>query len=416
MTADVLRPAMLDIGTLFFVAVLIATLLGAFMILAWLQDRTLRALAWWGTAYLIGGSAVVMWGAPSPLLPVPPAYSSALIFVACGMVWNGVRLFQGRRVLPLAVVAGAALWLALTQLMDLTESVRSTLAGVLVALYTFCIAFELWRERRKSRRSRFAAVAVPALHAAIFLVPIAMKAVEPEGAGGNWSEIFALETMLYAVGVAFIVLLMVKDRSVVTYRTAASTDHLTGLLNRRAFTEEACALILRQRHRREAVTVFVFDLDHFKSINDRFGHATGDDALRVFAQSMRVSMRTEDVIGRFGGEEFVAIVPAGVEIAGKIAERVRVCFERDGALVGEHALNATVSIGAACAIAGDAELDALIERADAALYRAKHGGRNRVEFGDEIPADAARTIAAERSLNHRASMLFRAFLRRSATN
>ncbi|MBV9556858.1 MAG: GGDEF domain-containing protein, partial [Pseudolabrys sp.] len=292
-------------------------------------------------------------------------------------------------------------------------SAHGTLAGLLVALYTFCITLEMWRERRRSLRSRFAAVVVPMLHAAIFLLPIAMKAFRPAEAQG-WNEVFALETMLYAIGAAFIVLLMVKDRSVVIYRTAAQTDHLTGLFNRRAFLENASTLIARRRLRREPVTVFVFDLDHFKSINDRFGHATGDDVLRVFAACVTASMRSEDIIGRLGGEEFVAIVPAAADIGRKIAERVRACFERDGAQVGPHALKATVSIGAACAEASDIDIEALIERADVALYGAKHGGRNRVEFADAVPADAARTIAAERSLNHRATTLFRAFLRRSA--
>ena len=413
-SSDVL-PAMLDIRTLLFIAVVMSTLLGAFMILTWFQDRTLRALAWWGAAYLIGGAAVVMWGAPSPLFPVPTEYSSAVIFVACGMVWNGVRLFQGRRVLPLAVVTGAAVWLFLTQAPALAENpnARSMVAGLIVACYTFCIAFEMWRERRRTHYSRFAAIVVPLIHAAMFLVPIFMKTVAAENANG-WSEVFALETVLYAVGAAFIVLTMVKERSVVIYRTAASTDHLTGLFNRRAFLEHASTLCLRRRAQREPVTVFVFDLDHFKSINDRFGHATGDDTLRVFSTCVRSSMRGEDIIGRLGGEEFAAIVPASSMVAQSIAERVRVCFERNGAFVSGYALNGTVSIGAASADASDVDIDALIARADGALYRAKHNGRNRVEFAENVPADAARTIHAERSLNRRAGRLFRAFLRRSA--
>jgi diguanylate cyclase (GGDEF)-like protein len=334
------------------------------------------------------------------------------------MVWNGVRLFQGRRMLPLAIIAGAVLWLVLMQVPEIAgnENLRGTIAGIFVAAYTFCIAFEMWRDRRKSRQSHAAAIVVPLLHAAIFLVPIVMKTIAPAEAADGWMEVFALETVLYAVGAAFIVLLMVKDRSVHVYRTAASTDHLTGLLNRRAFLESATALCVRLRQRREPMTVFVFDLDHFKSINDRFGHATGDDALRVFADCVRSSMRSEDIIGRLGGEEFAAIVPSSSDIARKIAERVRACFEKGGAVVGAHVLNATVSIGAASAAASDMDVDALIQRADIALYRAKHGGRNRTEFADDVPADATRTILAERNLNHRAGMLFRAFLQRSASS
>ena len=115
----------------------------------------------------------------------------------------------------------------------------------MVAAYTFFIAFELWRERRKSLYSRTAAIVVPCLHAAIFLMPLGMRAFLPEVFAAGWLTVFALETIIYAVGTAFIVLLMVKDHHVHVYRSAATTDHLTGLLNRRAFLEAraACARI-----------------------------------------------------------------------------------------------------------------------------------------------------------------------------
>src|SRR6185437_8630685 len=156
------------------------------------------------------------------------------------------------------------------------------------------------------------------------------------------------------------------------YRTAACTDHLTGLFNRRAVMENAAALCARQAKRKEPVAALVFDLDHFKSINDRFGHAAGDSVLRLFGQVVRSSTRADDLIGRFGGEEFVAIVPGGLESASKIAERVRSAFEAAGVTVDQHAIGATVSIGTAAAYDAVTSIDALIARADAALYRAKH--------------------------------------------
>ena len=91
----------------------------------------------------------------------------------------------------------------------------------------------------------------------------------------------------------------------------------------------------------------MFDLDHFKSINDRFGHAVGDEVLRVFAAVARKSMRATDIIGRLGGEEFAAIVPEPMEGAKIIAERLRAAFEAAGVTVGAHAIGATVSIGVA---------------------------------------------------------------------
>ena len=266
---------------------------------------------------------------------------------------------------------------------------RAVLGVLVVATYTFFIAFELSRERRKSLYSRTAAIVVPCLHAAIFLMPLAIRALTPDVIAASWITVFALETIIYAVGTAFIVLLMVKDHSVSIYRDAASTDFLTGLLNRRAFMENALKLCARQAEGNKPVTLMMFDLDHFKSINDRFGHAVGDEALRVFADTIRKSMRATDIIGRLGGEEFAAIVAEPMEVATAIAERVRASFETAGAVIAGHAIGATVSIGAATATDVVTNIDALIARADAALYRAKGEGRNRLRTAeDETPANA----------------------------
>jgi diguanylate cyclase (GGDEF)-like protein len=120
--------------------------------------------------------------------------------------------------------------------------------------------------------------------------------------------------------------------------------------------------------------------------------------LRLFGQVVRSSTRADDLIGRFGGEEFVAIVPGGLESASKIAERVRSAFEAAGVTVDQHAIGATVSIGTAVSYEPLSSLDALIARADAALYRAKHEGRNRVHASEDdvTMADRARLIAAAR--------------------
>jgi diguanylate cyclase (GGDEF)-like protein len=398
--APVMPTAGLDGPTLSLVAVCIAGFLGLFLIFAWLQQRNVPALAWWGSAYLIGSSAIAIWGAPSPLFKVPPEYSEALIFVACGMIWNGVRLFHGRRLWPVASFAGALAWLTITQMPVVSQgdNARVALGAIIVAIYTFFIGYELWRERRKSFYSRTAAVVVPCLHAAIFLMPLAMRAFLPEAFAVDWLKVLALEMIMYAVGLAFIVLLMVKDHHLHVYQKAATTDHLTELLNRGAFLEAARNLQAHQGERGEPVTMLMFDLDYFKSINDRFGHGVGDSVLRVFAQSVRTSMRGTDIIGRLGGEEFAAIVPESMEMATLIAERIRAGFEVAGICVGDQAIGATVSIGGATSYAATPDIDALLLRADGALYAAKHGGRNRFHAADEEPGtERARMAAAARS-------------------
>jgi diguanylate cyclase (GGDEF)-like protein len=384
-TVNLVSPP-LDVPTLLFAAICLSVVLGLFLIFAWFQQRDVRALAWWGAAYLIGGSSMALWSAPAPLFTLPAAIPAALIFVACGMIWNGVRLFRGRRVLPLGLF-GAVVWVVLCQFTPIGETAeaRITLGAIVVACYTFFIAIELWRERRRSLYSRVAAVVVPVLHAGIFLLPLAIKLFLPVNYSASWVGVFALETMIYGLGTAFIVLLMVKDYHVHIHRTAATTDHLTGLCNRRAFLESAQTLCGFQAKRKEPVTLMMFDLDHFKSINDRFGHGIGDDVLRVFASMARSSMRANDVIGRLGGEEFAAIVPGGPEIAERIAERLRVSFQAAGVEVKGHSIGATVSIGIACARTPVVAIEPLIQRADAALYRAKNSGRNRIEIAEAAP-------------------------------
>jgi diguanylate cyclase (GGDEF)-like protein len=315
------------------------------------------------------------------------------------MIWNGVRLFRGRPVIPVASFAGALVWLSLClfPVFAAGGTPRMILGVLVVATYTFCIAFELWRERRKSLRSRTAAIVVPSLHAAVFLLPIAIRGLMPEIYAASWLAVFALETILYAVGTAFIVLLMVKDHFVDHYRHAASTDFLTGLLNRRAFLENALQLCAQQAPRGKPVTMLVFDLDHFKSINDRFGHNVGDAALRVFAQVIRKSMRASDIIGRLGGEEFAAIVAEPADVAAPIAERVRTSFEAAAVTIAGLSIGGTVSIGAASAAGMVTNIDALIARADVALYRAKGDGRNRLRIAtDDAQVERARLIAAAR--------------------
>jgi len=411
-----LQSTSLDMPTLSLVAVCIAGLLGLFLIIDWMQQRNVRALAWWGSAYLIGASAMALGNMPPSLIKIPLSAPGALTFLACGMVWNGVRLFQGRRVLPLATFIGAAVWLGLARIPGLMENGNGPILGaMIVPIYTFFIAIELWRERRRTRYSRAAAIVVPCLHAGIFLVPLAMRAFLPEGYNAAWLTVFTLETILYAVGTAFIVMLMVKDHHVHVYRTAACTDHLTGLLNRRTFLDNAAILCAKQAKRSEPVAMLMFDLDHFKSINDRFGHAAGDEVLRLFGRTVRASTRMDDIIGRFGGEEFIAIVPGGLESANKIAERVRAGFEKAGVTVADHAVGATVSIGAAISYDPVKSIDALIARADAALYRAKHEGRNRLHIvEEEIAAERARLIAAARRPHTQRMPAFARISRRSS--
>jgi diguanylate cyclase (GGDEF)-like protein len=288
---------------------------------------------------------------------------------------------------------------------------RILLSSLIVAGYTFLIAVELWRERRKSLIRRLPAVFVPMLHGAIFLFPVALATLSQDanvsrGLARGWIAVFVIEIVLYVVGAAFIVLILAKDRTVRFYKMAAATDPLTGVLNRRGFFQGAAMVMERNRGRLGPVSVLAFDLDHFKSINDRWGHAVGDSVLQLFATVARKTMRADDVIGRFGGEEFVAILPGALADAAVVAERVRAAFAAAGAEFDGRQIAATVSTGVASG-SPLATVEALIAQADAALYCAKMNGRDRVETADEAVAAAPERRTTERSAGGRPAVSVR---------
>jgi diguanylate cyclase (GGDEF)-like protein len=284
---------------------------------------------------------------------------------------------------------GAALWLiaGMFPVFQAWDAARIILSSVIVASYTFLTAMELWRERRKTLLRRWPAVFVPILHGCVFLFPVPLASLLPDDGGvaaltTGWLAVFVLEILLYVVGTAFIVLVLAKERTVRIHKTAAVTDALTGVFNRRGFYEAAQQLAMRQVRKHEPVSVLMFDLDHFKRLNDNFGHSVGDRALCQFATTATGNLRSGDVVARLGGEEFVAILPGVLTEAATVAERVRAAFEVAGVEIAGHPIGATVSVGAACGAPG-ADIDTLLARADAALYRAKTNGRNRVETADE---------------------------------
>ena len=388
----------LDIGTLFVIATCVAALLGLFLLFAWLQDRV-AALAWWGAAYLIGGFSGLLWRLDGVVpLPLSDDLADILLFIALGMIWTAARVFHGRKVRFGAMCYGAVVWSAANLSPELAQwpAGRTVLSSLIVANYTFWIAAELWRERRKTViRQRWPALLVPMLHGAIFLFPVALANLGVHSLARGWIAVFAIEVVLYMVGAAFIVLLLAKDRTVNRYKAAAQTDPLTGLFNRRGLFEVAGALMARNLKTLEPVCVLAFDLDRLKSINDRFGHKMGDAVLDMFAKTVKKTMRGEDVVGRLGGEEFIAVISGGLADACIAAERVRVAFEAAALAPDSPGVPVTVSIGVACGRPNVA-LDRLIERADAALYRAKENGRNQVAAAEDmIVAGAAGVLGAK---------------------
>jgi diguanylate cyclase (GGDEF)-like protein len=160
----------------------------------------------------------------------------------------------------------------------------------------------------------------------------------------------------------------------------ASTDALTGLCNRRQFFRLAEHQFGAARRDGRPLAVLLFDIDHFKSINDNHGHATGDKVLTHIARVALGCLREADTLARYGGEEFVALLPnTSIEAASTLAERIRAAIAATPVKVpGAGSLHATSSVGVSEIVLDDTSLDALIDRADKAMYHAKRSGRDRV--------------------------------------
>jgi diguanylate cyclase (GGDEF)-like protein len=170
-----------------------------------------------------------------------------------------------------------------------------------------------------------------------------------------------------------------QRRLEVELRTLASIDMLTGVSNRRHFFEQAAAILDALGPAQASACLFMIDIDNFKSVNDNFGHRTGDQALVGVAERCKAALRATDVLARVGGEEFMALLPeTGLDKARQIAARLLHAVSSHPIPTSAGDLQLTISVGVAIAPPDELDIDLLIEQADAALYRAKRSGRNRV--------------------------------------
>lgn len=390
-----------EVNTLFLLTIDVEAILGLLLLLVWVQNTRVHAVAWWSSAYLMRACSVMLYGLYGS---VPDLVSidlaNVILFSSFGVTWNGARVFNGRAPLPGSLIAGAGLWLLASQwaAFDAGSESRGQLSSLIIAAYTWLTAYEFWRGRDEPLVSRWPAIVLFLTHGAIFLLRTPLNSIlhgkdADSVLSSAWLSVLSLETFLMTIATAFILLAMSKERTELRHKTAAMIDPLTGLLNRRAFIQDAEALLHQQIARDRPIGVLLIDLDNFKSINDRFGHAVGDKVLQIFARTTRTNLRQTDLVGRLGGEEFtVVLADAGHDNAYLVAERLRNAFAINAAVVDGVELNATASFGVSVIIDPSQDLTKLITLADQALYLAKARGRNRVEVapievdaGDEAP-------------------------------
>jgi len=379
----------LDVNTLFMVTIYVEAILGLLLLFAWAQNTAIRAVAWWGFAHLMRAFSVVlfgMYGSAPDLISIDLA--NALLFTAFAITWTGARVFDGRPVEPVYLVTGAVIWLLVCRLPVLADAVdaRALIASGIITAYTWLTAYEFWRGRNEQLVSRWPAIFMLFAHGSLFLLRTPLIALLPWTPSNNaifgsvWLTVLSFEALLFTISIAFILLAMAKERTELRHRTAAMVDPLTGISNRRAFLQDAALLAKKHSGSPRPTAVMLIDLDHFKSINDRFGHALGDRVLELFTETARRSIRASDLLGRLGGEEFAAMLyDTNREKAVAVAERIREGFLQTAKDVEGRPVGATLSIGLVHCEEAALDVPELLAQADQALYHAKERGRNRVE-------------------------------------
>lgn len=378
----------LDVNTLFLVTIYVEAMLGLLLLFAWVQNSSITAVAWWGSAHLLRSASVVlfgMWGSVPDLISIDLA--NVILLTAFAVTWTGARVFDGRSPSIFGLFAGAGLWLIVSRMPIVTESLdgRILISSGIIASYTWLTAYEFWRGRGEPLVSRWPAIFMLFAHGALFLLRTPLSQVLPWSPDNQvfesvWLTVLSFEALLFTIAIAFILLAMAKERTELLHKTAALVDPLTGIANRRAFLEGGAMLARRVDAHPRPAAMLLLDLDHFKSINDRFGHALGDRALQTFAETVSANVGPFDQIGRLGGEEFaVLLYDADESKALRTAEQIRAAYAEVASEVDGRPLGATVSIGVAVCEDGPLDVAAMLAQADEALYQAKERGRNRVE-------------------------------------
>ena len=381
----------IDASTVLLAGLIVKGVLFALFLVYWLRDRSSTWYAWFGATFLFGEAATLMFrvhGFAPELFAVGAAVAFTIAaFVCC---WQGARAFGRRPPLWAAVVLLPGLWLAVCAVPGVVENVRIrvVLSSITIAALLALCAWEYWRDRREALPSRWPIIVVFGSLALFFASRIALIETLPFPFGAlpvepGYVAAFNLIVFCHVLILTVLVVATSKERLELIQRTRAQTDPLTGAFNRRAFLARGLRLLKRHQHEKATLSLLFLDLDHFKSLNDRFGHLGGDDVLVRFVTLVNDNIRPTDFLFRIGGEEFCCLLPhTATEQALRVAVRIRYQFERATVTVAGYAVQTTVSIGVASTQTFGYDLETLMRRADQAVYAAKREGRNRVKIAD----------------------------------
>jgi len=270
--------------------------------------------------------------------------------------------------------------------------------------YVIAAAAQLWLGRRDRLFARWALIALLAIHALALLIGVISTVIGSTGPDVvppiiSLFGFIYFEAIVFAIGSAVSLHALIKERNEAVISTLARTDGLTGIANRAVLLEKIEDAAARLRRYGNRFTVFMLDLDLFKTVNDSLGHPVGDELLKVVADRLSVCIRETDAAARLGGDEFAILATAdgdqrqtAIAMASRLLEAVAAPYDLDG-----HHINIGTSIGIALAPEHGTDVAQLVKNADLALYKAKSEGRDAYRFFEDAMGVEARTRRATRS-------------------
>ncbi len=382
----------MHIPTLLDVSVLVTMVMALVLVGAWRYNPSVPGTGQWAGAGVLSIWISLTLSIHESLPPgTRPLVTALLIPLVAGLTWTGSLRYMGERItdqkLSWLLIGTGSLLVIVSIIWIPGYTARFTAFNTLSSLLFVLAGRTLLVGNISQYPARYLLGTGFVIHG-LFVMSRPFFISAPSGLDTQPLSVAELPALLIVESILFFVVLvlgtvmLINERISAELRTFAERDPLTNVFNRRTFSQlldKAVAIAQRQRF---PITLLVVDLDRFKSINDTYGHKAGDDVLRNFVTVALANLRKEDLIGRLGGEEFmIALMHSDAAQAKLVAERLRTSVETTRVVSNRVTLKYTISIGIAESLPTEDTVH-WIERADQAMYRAKHAGRNRVALAD----------------------------------